>query len=374
MVGSPPVSGDRSTRRPWFYAFFFASGFASLVYEVVWLRMAMAQFGVTSARTSIVLTVFMAGVALGGWGSGRLARHLRWSALRVYGVLELLIGLGAVAVPAILRTGHGVLAAQAQATSWGSAAYYLASGFWVALALLPFCALMGATFPTALEALRASGGGERTFSYLYVANVLGALAGTLASGFVLIEVFGFAGAARLTAALNLAVGASALVLSRRSVAEHLKPAPPTRPARAPRKAEAGGLGFLFATGLMSLGMEVVWIRQFTPFLGTVVYAFAVILSVYLAGTFLGSRIYRSWIARRGGHPPSGALGVAWACVGTTALLPLVVTDPRLPLPFYLRYGLLRALGILPFCATLGFLTPMLVDRWSAGDPPRAGDA
>jgi predicted membrane-bound spermidine synthase len=55
-------------------------------------------------------------------------------------------------------------------------------------------------------------------------------------------------------------------------------------------------------------------------------------------------------------------------------LPLVVTDPRLPLPYYFSNGLLRALGILPFCATLGFLTPMLVDRWSAGDPRRAGDA
>ncbi|HET9301021.1 MAG TPA: hypothetical protein VFO11_13815, partial [Candidatus Polarisedimenticolaceae bacterium] len=343
-------------------------------YEVVWLRMAMAQFGVTSALTSIVLSVFMAGLALGSWGSGRLARHLRWSALRVYGVLELLIGLGAVAVPAILRTGHGVLAAQAQATSWGSAAYYLASGFWVALALLPFCALMGATFPTALEALRAGGGGERTFSYLYVANVLGALAGTLASGFVLIEVFGFAGAARLTAALNLAVGASALVLSRRSVAEHLKPAPPSRPARAPRKAEAGGLGFLFATGLMSLGMEVVWIRQFTPYLGTFVYAFAAVLAVYLAGTFLGSRLYRAWIARRVADPP-GALSTAWACVGASALLPLVACDPRLPIPPTLSGGLLRlAVGILPFCATVGFLTPMLVDRWSGDDPRRAGDA
>ena len=32
------------------------------------------------------------------------------------------------------------------------------------------------------------------------------------------------------------------------------------------------------------------------------------------------------------------------------------------------------LGILPFAVLIGFLTPMLVDRWSAGDPDRAGRA
>ena len=68
-------------RRTWFFFFFFfaASGFASLVYEVVWLRVAMAQFGVTSALTSIVLSVFMAGLALGSLCSGRLARRLGWA-------------------------------------------------------------------------------------------------------------------------------------------------------------------------------------------------------------------------------------------------------------------------------------------------------
>src|SRR5262245_58967429 len=92
-------------RRGVFFVFFFASGFASLVYEVVWLRIAMAQFGVTSALASIVLSVFMAGLALGSWGAGRLADGRR--ALWLYGCLEVLIGVGAVAVPAVLRAGHG---------------------------------------------------------------------------------------------------------------------------------------------------------------------------------------------------------------------------------------------------------------------------
>ncbi|HET6372351.1 MAG TPA: spermidine synthase, partial [Candidatus Polarisedimenticolia bacterium] len=201
-----------------FFLFFAASGFASLVYEVVWLRMAMAEFGVTSALTAIVLSVFMAGLALGSFGAGRLARRLGWdedgrAALRAYGVVELLIGVSALAVPWALRAGHGVLVAGAESVSWGSGTYHLVSGLWIAVALLPSAALMGATFPTAMAALRVGGVGERSFSYLYLANVLGALIGTVASGFVLIELLGFSRTASVAVPLNLAVGGGALALA-----------------------------------------------------------------------------------------------------------------------------------------------------------------
>src|SRR6266704_3057753 len=60
----------------WWFFFFLGSGFAGLVYEIVWLRLAMAAFGVTTPLVSIVLSVFMAGLALGSFGGGRLARRL----------------------------------------------------------------------------------------------------------------------------------------------------------------------------------------------------------------------------------------------------------------------------------------------------------
>ncbi len=58
-----------------FFLLFFVSGFCSILYEIVWLRLSMAQFGVTSALVSIVLSMFMAGLGLGSWGSGRLLRN-----------------------------------------------------------------------------------------------------------------------------------------------------------------------------------------------------------------------------------------------------------------------------------------------------------
>ena len=54
---------------------------------------------------------------------------------------------------------------------------------------------MGATFPFAMAAIRRmrAGASEHSFSFLYLANVLGAIAGTLVPAFVLIELFGFFG-------------------------------------------------------------------------------------------------------------------------------------------------------------------------------------
>src|ERR1700736_5577970 len=74
----------------WYFFFFIASGFCSVLYELVWLRLSMAQFGVTTAMVSIVLSVFMAGLGLGSWAGGRLLRGhggLRFPALRLYGLV-----------------------------------------------------------------------------------------------------------------------------------------------------------------------------------------------------------------------------------------------------------------------------------------------
>jgi spermidine synthase len=97
----------------WYFWFFFVSGFCSVLCELIWLRLAMAQFGVTTALTSIVLSVFMAGLGVGALLSGGLLRRyrerIRFHPLRLYAVLELTIGLSALVVPTELVWGHRVL-------------------------------------------------------------------------------------------------------------------------------------------------------------------------------------------------------------------------------------------------------------------------
>src|SRR2546425_8411518 len=95
----------------WYFGFFVISGFCSLVYEVVWLRLAMAGFGVTTPFVSIVLSVFMAGLALGGWAAGRLTRWLGARpprpAPRPYPALEAGVGVSGLAGPRGARLGRG---------------------------------------------------------------------------------------------------------------------------------------------------------------------------------------------------------------------------------------------------------------------------
>jgi spermidine synthase len=380
---SPPAfkSGAEFTSAPrtmaWFFLFFLVSGFCSLVYQVVWLRLAMAGFGVTAPMVSIVLSTFMAGLALGSWGAGRLARRASSPALplRLYALAELGIAVGGVVVPAGLALGRSWLAGAAD-VAWGSAAHYLAAGACVALVLLPFCACMGATFPLAMWAIRRRQGARSagSFSYLYLANVLGAALGTLASAFVLIELLGFRRTALLAAGLNALLAAAAWGLS---LSGGERPPEPAEAAAGDGAHAAAGSPrlvpwLLFTTGLASMGMEVVWVRQFTPYLGTVVYAFAAIVALYLAATFAGSWAYRRWQRADPQRRPAAGW---WPALALIALLPLLAADPRLPFPDHILAGAVRvALGIAPLCALLGFLTPLLLDRWSRGDAERAGSA
>jgi spermidine synthase len=351
----------------WYFALFFVSGFCSILYEIVWLRLSMAQFGVTSALISIVLSMFMAGLGLGSWGSGYLLRkyetRLRVPALRLYAFTEMLIGISALLVPLQLLWGRHLL--QRIGVS-SSGVYHLASGIWIGLTLIPWCACMGATIPLAMLAIRNSFEQEsqRSFSYLYLANVLGAVLGATIP-LLLIEIYGFHGTLKIGAFLNGVLAMSAIALSARST----ETAASARAARSNPvvhnpPASTKLLALLFATGLTSMGMEVVWIRQFTPYLGTAVYTFASILGLYLASTFIGSRIYRS----HNSNQEEGKL--VWVFLGLFALFPLATADPQ----FHLSKLLRLALGIAPFSAALGFVTPMLVDRWSRGDPDKAGTA
>lgn len=364
----------------WYFAFFVVSGFCGLVYEIVWMRLAMASFGVTTALASIVISMFMAGLGLGSWLAGKWAGRATAAAgprlLRFYALAELCVGISALAVPLLLRLGRQLLLHVGSLGAWQSWHYYLLAGVWIALAIVPWCVCMGATFPFLMSVIRqvARPASERSFSYLYVANVFGALIGTLVTAFLLIEMLGFQGTLLVAGGLNLLLAATALGLSR--TGEAVAAVEPAAQA-APQKDAPGLYGFspavalvfLFTTGLVSMGMEVIWIRDFTPYLGPFVYAFARILVVYLLATLLGSHRYRN----RGASRHAANFARAWSYLALFAVLPVVAADPLLPVGGTQSAGL-RLSFIALFCAVAGYLTPLLVDAWSGGDPDKAGTA
>lgn len=354
----------------WIFCFFFVSGFCSILCELIWLRLSMAQFGVTTALTSIVLSVFMAGLGVGAWFAGSLLRRYRdrtaFHPLRLYALLEGMIGLSALVVPAELVWGHRLLEALADHAAVSSVSYYLIAGVWLSATMIPFCACMGATIPVAMFAIRRrqKEGNYRSFSFLYLANVLGAVLGSFLP-LLLIEPFGFYRTLLIGAALNGSIAVSALLMSLKSSPVQPGAARLSEALYGPADNHKGIPVLLFTTGLATMGMELSWIRLFTPYVGPVVYSFGMILVGYLLATFVGSQVYRLWSRT---HKLESRL--TWISLALLGVLPLLTADTRVPLHLVARVFV----GVMPFAGMTGFLTPMLVDRWSGGDPDRAGRA
>jgi spermidine synthase len=254
------------------FEFFFISGFCGLLYQVVWLRLAFASFGVITPVISVVISVFMLGLALGSAVAGRLvaglARATRLSAIHFYAASELVIGAGAFVVPRLFGVGTAMLA---HAGATDSFSYLSLSAVAIALAILPFAFAMGATYPLVMAYVREESDAEtHSFSHLYLANVLGASMGALLTATVFVELLGFHRTLAVAGTMNLLVAIGATLLGRRSRGRGPAPQAPARvpAADAPGPRVAWARTILFTTGFAALAMEVVWTRNFAPALGT----------------------------------------------------------------------------------------------------------
>ncbi|HEU5396402.1 MAG TPA: hypothetical protein VFV81_04490, partial [Verrucomicrobiae bacterium] len=252
-----------STRRLLFF-FFFISGFCSLLYQVVWTRLAFAAFGIITPVLSVVLSVFMLGLGVGSWLGGRwaapLGRASRLSTGVFYGLTELVIGLGAYAVPKLFAVGEKILLSAGQSNSIH---YLFFSAVVLAISILPWCLFMGATFPLAMAFLREQPRQDsESFSYLYLANVLGAMSGAILTAVVFVEAFGFHQTLHLAAIANFSVAAAAIFLGLRQGPAAAAAGP--APTALVRGGEAGlAKWVLFSTGFCAMAMEVAWTRAFT---------------------------------------------------------------------------------------------------------------
>jgi spermidine synthase len=140
---------------------------------------------------------------------------------------------------------------------------------------------MGGTLPL-LVAARGGDRGKET-SLLYGTNTLGAVGGTLAAGFVLLEAIGTRGTLRLAGAANLLLAGCAFLLARGKGGGTAPAHSPEAPARAPRIEVAAALA-----GFAALSAQGTWMRALAQFFENSVYSFAAVLAVFLAGVALGS--------------------------------------------------------------------------------------
>ena len=293
---------------------FVLSGFAALLYQTAWMREFSIVFGTSELAVAAVLASYMAGLALGAAVAGRFARRVRRPIL-VYGLLELGVALGALAVPLGLYLARtllvAVLGGQAELPDSGGLMqplFYLASAF---LVVLVPTACMGATLPLlARHAVRREEQIGRRVGTLYALNTAGAVLGTLVAAFVLLPSLGLGATVLVGVAVNAVVFGIAALLAWGEPAPGLAEPDRLRDPAAPGTTGAGIatwiLPLMLVSGAVSFTYEVLWTRLLGHLLGASVYAFATMLASFLAGIAIGSAV-AAWLARNRGWSWAGFL-------------------------------------------------------------------
>ena len=308
------------------YAIFVLSGAAGLIYEVVWARQLVLVFGNTTQAVSAILTGFFGGMAIGSVVGGRLADRVR-SPLRLYGFLEIALVAVVIATPVTFRLIHEIYRGAYGTLESSPTGLALVRFALALLALAPATVMMGATLPALTRHLsRGKDHLSAAFGRLYAMNTLGAIAGTLASGLVLIEILGLTGAMLVGALCSGTAGLVALLLARgQATQDQLDVRQPRSVTDAiglgPVRSPALALAVAFVSGLTSLGYQSLWNRLLASGTGGSTYVFTMILGVFLIGITIGAVLFA--VVRRWIRNPAGLLAISQIVVALLVFYGLV---------------------------------------------------
>lgn len=321
----------------WIVVVFLLSGATSLVYQVIWVRKLSLFLGSDVYAAALTLSVFMGGLSIGSWMAGRVGDRTR-RPLVAYGFCEVGVAVLAIAFPWLLDALRGtyetIYRAHFDTAPW---LYHLARLGVASVSLLLPTALMGATLPLLVRQFVESAEviAQRT-GFLYAVNTLGALLGTVATGFVLLPTFGVSATVWATASVNLAIGGVAVAMGFRSAADPKvvqKGAASARLDRVQRLAIVA----IALSGFAALALEVVWTRLLVQSFSATVYAFAIMLASFLLGLYLGSQNASAIVDRQ--PSPIGYLVALELWLGASVTL-LAVASYAVPALFgHLVWGL-----------------------------------
>jgi spermidine synthase len=277
---------------------FLISGFAALIYQIVWQRTLFAAFGVNIESTTIIVCLFMFGLGVGSFVGGHLSDKFPNRAPLLFLISELGIGLfGLVSLPLIHYVTH--------VTLHGSLLTISIATF--ALLAIPTL-FMGATLPILVNHLhRYLHNVGKTVGLLYCINTLGSAIACFITADFLFVYLGQQKSIYVAAGCNLIVGFLVWEYSRRIGRVEL--APPTPQLQiANRNSKIFPLLLSALIGYISLSQEMLWMRAVSYMTGGRPTVFAHVLGAFLigiaAGAFFAEKICSKpnqsplkWIAR-----------------------------------------------------------------------------
>jgi spermidine synthase len=273
----------------------FLSGANGLVLEIVFRRQLLLSLGVTHYSVGTVLTVFMAGLALGSLLFGYRADKIEYP-IRLYGILEIGTGLAGLLLIWVVPYLDPLYAKLHLALATEGAANILLKSLLAGAVLLIPTTLMGGTLPVIGKAFSREGTAAGSpLGLIYGINTFGGVAGVIGATFFLLNIAGAMRTLAIVSGTTILVGLMTLVLFGKSVrikkhrpdpdstlpGAHLKPSRFSWSEKAP-------LAVFFISGFAALSLEVHWTRILAYVVGSHGYAFGIILAAFLCGIALGS--------------------------------------------------------------------------------------
>ena len=284
------IPKSRSFTSLFLISIYFFSGFAALVYQVIWQRWLAFFTGISSVNISLIVSAFMAGLGIGYLVGGYLSDRLKQGKHVMY-FFAAEVGIGFFALFSKFLFYDWMFVAN---SSFQLGSVYLYLTLFLLLLIPTF--LMGVSLPLLSKAFKNMGNQGNFISLLYFTNTLGAAVGTMLTAFYLIPKIGFENAIYVAAALNFFCGFSVLLYgyyekkleahqdtielpSKNSIEEDLNV-----PFRF-------WLIQYFISGFTAISFEIIWFRMIDVMMKSYAVTFSIILAIYLGsmaiGTWLG---------------------------------------------------------------------------------------
>lgn len=309
-----------------FGVMFFASGVAALIYQVLFAKQLALVFGSTATATFTVLATFLGGMAVGSLLGGLLA-HRSKRPLLLYALIEAGIAAYCIATPALFVLTQQTYVGLATGMAPDAPSLLLLRVLLGAVVLLIPTILMGTTLPLLAHAIGPRFGriGSRV-AWLYFANTAGAAVGALLTAYFVIPALGVHKTTLVAAMMNLLVALGALKMAQgmqgQSAPEQVLAIGALDESGAGNVSGRIRWAALIALGLggvLSLGLEVVYVHILAIVAGNSVYAFGLMVATFLLGLSAGGETARR-ILTQSQATPSLALVVSLLCLACSVAI------------------------------------------------------
>lgn len=323
-----------ANRQTVFYFLFALSGFSGLIYESIWTQYLKLFLGHAAYAQTLVIAIFMGGMAIGAWLCSRYS--LRWGNLFLgYAIVEGVIGLCALFFHEFFdQTLHLVFSNVLPSLS-SPGTITLVKWVLAGLLILPQTILLGMTFPLMSAAILRSYPKTpgRSVGMLYFTNSIGASLGVLTSGFLLIKLIGLPGTIRFAGIINIALAIAVWFLAK-GLQQKSAPVPEKLTPQSPYYQRRHFLLFVaLMTGTASFIYQIGWIRMLSLVLGSTTHAFELMLSAFILGLALGSLWIKNRIERTAS--PLKLLAFIQVLMGVFAAATLPLYNQTFPLMHWL---------------------------------------